>query len=99
VLPFLEREPIILVLLRERERNMLKSIEENYERSLSDNKAAIEIGDIRADECIPYQLDELEEIVDVIRNVRIDARGVTRLQMALEMLNDLSYVAGLNGTR
>ena len=99
MLPFLEREPIILVLLRERERNMLKSIEENYERSLSDNKAAIEIGDIRADECIPYQLDELEEIVDVIRNVRIDARGVTRLQMALEMLNDLSYVAGLNGTR
>ena len=99
MLPFLEREPIILVLLRERERNMLKTIEENYERSLSDNKAAIEIGDIRADECIPYQLDELEEIVDVIRNVRIDARGVTRLQMALEMLNDLSYVAGLNGTR
>jgi len=99
VLPFLEREPIILVLLRERERNMLKTIEENYERSLSDNKAAIEIGDIRADECIPYQLDELEEIVDVIRNVRIDARGVTRLQMAIEMLNDLSYVAGLNGTR
>ena len=99
MLPFLEREPIILVLLRERERNMLKTIEENYERSLSDNKAAIEIGDIRADECIPYQLDELEEIVDVIRNVRIDARGVTRLQMAIEMLNDLSYVAGLNGTR
>jgi len=98
-LPFLEREPIILVLLRERERNMLKSIEKNYERSLSDNKAAIEIGDIRADECIPYQLDEFEEIVDIIRNVRIDARGVTRLQMALEMLNDLSYVAGLNGTR
>ena len=78
---------------------MLKSIEENYERSLSDNKGAIEIGDIRADECIPYQLDEFEEIVDIIRNVRIDARGVTRLQMALEMLNDLSYVAGLNGTR
>ena len=98
-MPFLEREPIILVLLRERERNMLKTIEENYERSLSDNKAAIEIGDIRADECIPYQLDEFEEIVDIIRNVRIDARGVTRLQMALEMLNDLSYVAGLNGTR
>tara|TARA_R110002049_G_scaffold192629_1_gene361464 strand:+ start:301 stop:600 length:300 start_codon:yes stop_codon:yes gene_type:complete len=99
VLPFPELEPIILVLLRERERNMLKTIEENYERSLSDNKAAIEIGDIRADECIPYQLDEFEEIVDIIRNVRIDARGVTRLQMALEMLNDLSYVAGLNGTR
>ena len=99
MLPFPELEPIILVLLRERERNMLKTIEENYERSLSDNKAAIEIGDIRADECIPYQLDEFEEIVDIIRNVRIDARGVTRLQMALEMLNDLSYVAGLNGTR
>tara|TARA_R110002020_G_scaffold138997_1_gene309675 strand:+ start:564 stop:863 length:300 start_codon:yes stop_codon:yes gene_type:complete len=99
VLPFPELEPIILLLLRERERNMLKTIEENYERSLSDNKAAIEIGDIRADECIPYQLDEFEEIVDIIRNVRIDARGVTRLQMALEMLNDLSYVAGLNGTR
>ena len=98
-MPFPELEPIILVLLRERERNMLKTIEENYERSLSDNKAAIEIGDIRADECIPYQLDEFEEIVDIIRNVRIDARGVTRLQMALEMLNDLSYVAGLNGTR
>jgi len=85
--------------VRERERNMLKTIEKNYERELSDNKAAIEIGDIRADECIPYQLDEFEEIVDIIRNVRIDARGVTRLQMALEMLNDLSYVAGLNGTR
>ena len=98
-MPFLEREPIILLLLRERERNMLKTIEENYERSLEENKAAIEIGDIRADECIPYQLDEFEEIVDIIRNVRIDARGVTRLQMALEMLNDLSYVAGLNGTR
>jgi len=98
-LPFLEREPIILLLLRERERNMLKTIEENYERSLEENKAAIEIGDIRADECIPYQLDEFEEIVDTIRNVRIDARGVTRLQMALELLNDLSYVAGLNGTR
>lgn len=98
-MPFPELEPIILLLLRERERNMLKTIEENYERSLSDNKAAIEIGDIRADECIPYQLDEFEEIVDIIRNVRIDARGVTRLQMALEMLNDLSYVAGLNGTR
>ncbi len=98
-MPFLEREPIILLLLRERERNMLKTIEENYERSLEENKAAIEIGDIRADECIPYQLDEFEEIVDTIRNVRIDARGVTRLQMALEMLNDLSYVAGLNGTR
>ena len=99
MLPFLEREPIILLLLRERERNMLKTIEENYERSLEENKAAIEIGDIRADECIPYQLDEFEEIVDTIRNVRIDARGVTRLQMALELLNDLSYVAGLNGTR
>ena len=98
-MPFLEREPIILLLLRERERNMLKTIEENYERSLEENKAAIEIGDIRADECIPYQLDEFEEIVDIIRNVRIDARGVTRLQMALELLNDLSYVAGLNGTR
>lgn len=98
-MPFLEREPIILLLLRERERNMLKTIEENYERSLEENKAAIEIGDIRADECIPYQLDEFEEIVDTIRNVRIDARGVTRLQMALELLNDLSYVAGLNGTR
>ena len=98
-MPFLEREPIILLLLRERERNMLKTIEENYERSLKENKSAIEIGDIRADECIPYQLDEFEEIVDIIRNVRIDARGVTRLQMALELLNDLSYVAGLNGTR
>ena len=78
---------------------MLKAIEKNYERTLQDNKSAIEIGDIRADECIPYQLDEFEEIVDIIRNVRIDARGVTRLQMALEMLNDLSYVAGLNGNR
>lgn len=78
---------------------MLKAIEKSYLRALRDNKAAIQIGDIRADACIPYQLDEFEEIVDIIRNVRIDARGVTRLQMALEMLNDLSFVAGLNGTR
>ena len=75
--------------------NIIEEIEGIFQQSLENAKAAIECGDIEAEETVIHQMDEIKDVINQIENVGSDAKGVALTETTIELLEDLLFVAGI----